>query len=150
MAGIIAAILVFDDSEANWPLWVLLLGIAGSLGFKAVTTLWPVFTRWSEEKRSRTWPTVPGVIDIAVVTKVVESAGRGGQIITYEALLTYTYHNPDLQTGDYNRTFGDEGEAKDWVDSCKGRTVTIHVDPADPAHSVLRTEDLESVVALSS
>jgi len=44
--------------------------------------------------------------------------------------------------GDYSRDFGNEDDAKAWANSYKGETVKAHVDPRDPARSVLRKEDL--------
>jgi Protein of unknown function (DUF3592) len=108
----------------------------------------PIFS--SVLKRSRNWPSVSGVIDIAAVAKEVEAGGRSGPIVSYLAMLTYSYRNPELQTGDYNRRFTYEGDAQEWADSFKGRTVTVHVDPRDPTCSVLRTEDLDAAISESS
>ena len=135
------------DSDAGFDhllIWLIVVGLALAASFKTVTQLWPVFVRWSNEKRSRDWPSLPGVIDIVAVAKEVESAGKGAVVIKYKALLTYSYHNPDLQTGDYNRSFGVEDDARDWVDSLKGCKVPVYVDPRDPTRSVLRSEDVDA------
>lgn len=97
-----------SDSEFDrWLIWAILLSTAFALLSKAATDLWPTVVRWSNEKRSRNWPSVPGVVDIAVVAKQEKPGGKGstGPIVTYLAMLTYSYHNPELQTGDYNREF---------------------------------------------
>jgi hypothetical protein len=133
-----------DTGFDHLLIWLIVVGLALSALFKTATELWPVLVRWSNEKRSRNWPSVPGVIDIVAVAKEVESAGKSGVVITYKALLTYSYHNPDLQTGDYDRSFGVEDDARDWVDSLKGCKVPVYVDPRDPRLSVLRSEDVEA------
>jgi hypothetical protein len=62
-------------------------------------------------------------------------------------LLTYVYRNPELQTGDYDKECYSEDEARAWAESVKGSTVMVHVDPKDPANSVLRAEDLENAIS---
>jgi hypothetical protein len=56
----------------------------------------------------------------------------------------YFFKNPVLQTGEYCRIFDadEEDDARAWADSYKGSTVTVHVDPHNPARSVLRKEEL--------
>ena len=60
----------------------------------------------------------------------------------YKATLTYIYELSGKQMGDYSRSFGNEDDAKAWANSYKGETVKVHIDPRDPANSVLREEDL--------
>jgi hypothetical protein len=60
----------------------------------------------------------------------------------YQATLTYIYHYPAQQMGDYSRDFGKKEDAEAWANSYKGETVKVHVDPRDPTRSVLREEDL--------
>jgi hypothetical protein len=67
-------------------------------------------------------------------------------IYEHKALLTYSYRNPELQSGDYSRSFGAEDDAKDWADTCKGLKVMVRVDPRDPARSVLRPEDIDAAL----
>jgi hypothetical protein len=125
-------------------IWAVLLGIAIATIVKFWSYMWPDLLRWWGEKTSRNWPSVAAVIDIVAVAKEVESGGKGSVIVTYMALLTYSYRNPDLQTGDYNRAFAYEDEAQEWTNSMKGRAVNIRVDPNDPARSILRTEDVNA------
>jgi|SRR6185437_1214618 len=100
---------------------------------------------WIERTRGRNWPTVSAVIDavcVSVVESKLPSSGAVSNWPHYLATLTYTYRNPEQQTGDYGRSFGNEDEAKAWANSYKGETVKVHVDPRDPTRSVLREEDL--------
>jgi hypothetical protein len=60
----------------------------------------------------------------------------------YKATLTYIYHYPEEQMGDYSRDFGDKEDAEAWANCYKGETVKVHVDPRDPTRSILREEDL--------
>ena len=123
-------------------LWAIPVGVVVAMFIRAAALPWPGLAQRSQDRRSRNWPTVSGIIDIAAVDEQVESGGRSGPIIYYLVMLTYSYRNPELQTGDYTRRFQYETDAQDWAASCKGRTVTVHVDPRDPAQSVLRKEDL--------
>ena len=124
--------------QAPWPVWVFAIAV-GIVAASASS--WQFFVQWLNGIRGRNWPTVSAVVDLVSVQKRVQSTGKG-DIVTYVALLTYVYHNPDLQTGDYDKSFDDEAEAQAWANSFKGTTVTVHVDPRDPGRSVLRMQDL--------
>lgn len=129
--------------SASWEFWVVI--VVGSI-IAASASSWQFWAQRMKGIQGRNWPTVSAVIDLASVQKRVESGGKGPPIITWVVLLTYAYKNPELQTGDYDREFGNEAEARDWADACKGLTVTVHVDPKDPANSVLRKEELDAAV----
>ena len=111
---------------------------------------WPDLVKWCKEKWARDWPMVPAVIDLVTTATWQEDtplAGGGvpsSPTYAHKALLTYSYRNPELQSGDYSRSFGTEDEAKDFADACKGLKVMVHVDPQDPARSVLRAEDIDA------
>ena len=133
-----------SSQSDTWMIWTVLLGIAIATAAKFCSDTWPDVLRWLQERKSQNWPLISGVIDIVAVAKEVEGGGKGPPIVTYMALLTYSYRNPDLQTGDYNRAFASEEEAREWTETMKGRTVNVHVDPRDPTRSVLRTEDINA------
>ena len=93
----------------------------------------------------RNWPTAPAIIDLVSVAFIKDNALSPKADLadfSYKATLTYSYNSPDQQIGEYSRTFSDEEEAQAWVNSYKGETVNVHVDPRDPTRSVLREEDL--------
>lgn len=91
----------------------------------------------------RNWPTVSAKIDVVSVSRQ-EEHHRTGAVTSYLATLTYFYRNPDLQTGDYCRIFGEyeEDAAQAWAANYKGSEVMVHVDPHDGSRSVLLDEDL--------
>jgi len=107
---------------------------------------WQLLDKWIERTRGRNWPTVSAVVDIVSVAFVPDDSllryGASTYTPYYLATLTYTYHNPEQQMGDYSRRFGNEDEANAWANSYKGETVKVHVDPNDPTRFVLREEDL--------
>ena len=117
---------------------------------------WPELVKWGQEKWARDWPMVPAVIDLATTATWEEEtplAGGGvpsGPTYAHKALLTYSYSNPEPQSGDYSRSFGTDGDAKDWADSCKGLKVIVRVDPRDPTRSVLRDEDIDAALSQTS
>ena len=130
-----------------WPVWLVIfvLVVIGS----TVSSWQFIAQRWAGY-RGRNWPAVSALVDLVSVQRREEYRSRGGPIITWVALLTYVYRNPDLQTGDYDRSFGNQDEANDWANALKGCTVTVHVDPKDPSHSVLRKADLDQAVSASA
>jgi hypothetical protein len=144
MIGSIAAIFARSNEGVSWP--VLLIALIAAVAF-ILASSWQFVVQWLNGIRGRDWPTVSAVIDLVSVQKRVQSVPRGKDIVTYVAMLTYAYRNPDLQTGDYDKPFYDEGEALAWANSYKGCTVMIHVDPRDSSRSVLRKEDLEGVTS---
>jgi hypothetical protein len=56
--------------------------------------------------------------------------------------LTYFYRTPELQMGEYERSFRTREEARRWVNQFKNRTVTVHVNPGDAGDSVMLASDL--------
>ena len=122
---------------------ILFLLVAG--GIMLVAICWDIVGAWIKRSRGRNWPTVSAVIDIVSVTFV-----EGNSISSLairdspycQATLTYIYHYPEEQMGDYSRSFGKKEDAEAWANSYKGETVKVHVDSRDPTRSVLREEDL--------
>jgi hypothetical protein len=104
-----------------------------------------IIGKWIERTRGRNWPTVSAIIDVVSVAFIEDDIPSPKADLDhpyYLATLTYFYNNPEQQMGDYSRRFGDKDEAQAWVNSYKGETVKVHVDPPDPTRSVLREEDL--------
>ncbi len=145
MFATFAAILAQSNlsRQAPWPVYVIIIAVSI---VAASASSWQFFVQWLNGVRGRNWPTVSAVIDLVSVQKREES-GRAGPIVTYVAMLTYVYHNPDLQTGDYDRSFNDREEAEAWASSFRGCTVMVHVHPRDPSRSALRAQDLDAAVS---
>jgi hypothetical protein len=122
---------------------ILFLLVAGTMILVAIC--WGAVEEWIERTRGRNWTTVSAVIDVVGVT-AVESKGISSAAVhywpTYLATLTYSYRNPEQQTGDYSREFAKKEDAEAWANSYKGSTVVVHVNPRDHTRSVLRKEDL--------
>jgi hypothetical protein len=100
---------------------------------------------WIERSRGRKWPEVSAVVDVVSVAFIEDDipspkADLDGSY--YKATLTYSYNKTGQQLGDYSRDFGNKEDAEAWANSYKGETVKVHVDPRDPARSVLRDKDL--------
>jgi len=122
---------------------ILFLLFAG--GVMLVGTCQEIVRRWIKRTHGRNWPTVSATVDIVSVAFIPDDTpGMKAypDLSYYQATLTYTYHNPEQQMGDYSRGFGDKDEAEAWANSYKGETVQVHVDPRDPTRSVQREEDL--------
>jgi hypothetical protein len=116
-------------------------------GVGVLVVIFRVIVReWIQRARCRDWPTVSAVIDIVSVAFIDDSPPLALKSTSYNpyyrATLTYIYHYPDEQMGDYSRDFGNKDDANSWANSYKGETVKVHVDPRDPTRSVLREEDL--------
>jgi len=84
------------------------------------------------------WPTVSATIEVpAVVQQVTPETSH-----QFVASLTYFYRNPELQMGEYRRSFATKEHAKQWAAQFKGRTVPVHVNPLDATESVLLQQDV--------
>ncbi|HEX4311929.1 MAG TPA: hypothetical protein VHZ25_18000 [Acidobacteriaceae bacterium] len=134
--------------NADVPWFVYLIGACVTV-VGATASSWQFIAQWLNGVRGRDWPTVSAVVDLVSVQERVESTGKG-DIMTWVASLTYVYRNPDLQTGDYDRSFLNQDDALAWANSLRGCTVMIHVDPRDPSRSALRKEDLDKAATPSS
>lgn len=148
----IATLLLSGGTKTDFfALWVFLAIVCIGLVQVGVNG-WPDWVKWWQEKWARDWPTVPAVIDLVTTASWAQDqplAGGGPPtptIYEHKALLTYSYRNPEPQSGDYSRSFGSEDDAKDWADSCKGLKVMVRVDPRNPARSVLRAEDIDAAL----
>ncbi|HVU45493.1 MAG TPA: DUF3592 domain-containing protein [Terracidiphilus sp.] len=111
--------------------------------FGAITLLIVSVTRRMRHfaKVRSSWNPVSAVIEVVFVTD--HSLGEKRPL--FLCRLTYFYRNPDLQTGDYTdhtRRFLSKGDASRWGAQFKGRTVTVRVNPASPADSILLQEDI--------
>ncbi len=119
------------------------LGFLALLAVSVVARYRRFFVQWLQGVRGRDWATVTALIDVVTVVPQYGQSRQGvTRVIGYLATLTYFYHNPELQMGEYSRMFDSEEEAKAWTASFKGKTVMVHVDPRDPSSSVLRMEEL--------
>ena len=138
-----ACVLMYAGSPLTRFEIVLILLFAGAV--MLVGICWQVLDNLRKRTKGRNWPTVSAVVDIVSVA-FIEDDTPGMRaypdLSCYKATLTYIYSNPDQQMGDYSRSFGNKEDAEAWANSYKGETVKVHVDPRDPARSVLREDDL--------
>jgi hypothetical protein len=152
LAQPIAVVLLSGGTKTDFFM-VFVLACIVLIGLVQVgVNVWPDLVKWWQEKWARDWPMVPAVIDLVTTATWEEEtplAGGGvpsGPTYAHKALLTYSYRNPEPQSGDYSRSFGSEDDAKDWAESCKGLKLMVRVDPRDPARSVLRAEDIDAAL----
>jgi hypothetical protein len=122
--------------------WIFFLFVPVAFVVVLTARYWRFVGQWFEGIRGRDWATISALIDVVSTVVQTEQGRYGERVIGYLATLTYFYHNPDLQMGEYSRMFDLESEAQAWAASYKGKTVMVHVDPRDPSRSVLRKEDL--------
>ena len=110
--------------------------------YRSIKTL---VRRWGTGS-ARDWPTIGAVIDVVSVAEEIRE-GRYGTVETtgYKATLTYFYRNPDLQMGEFSRSFPLEGAARQWAEKFKGKNIPVHVNPKDPGDSVLLKDDIEGL-----
>ncbi len=111
----------------------------------ALVILFVAALRWWKKRKARArlraalnWPTVTATIDVAAVLKNITPESKDRLAVS----LTYFYRNPELQMGEFKRPFATKEQAKQWAAQFKGRTVPVHVNPDDPADSVLLESDL--------
>jgi hypothetical protein len=86
------------------------------------------------ELRSRHWPVVEGRIESGDIRI---RRGRGGGITDAIAHLAYSYEVAGkYYAGNFERRFGTEEEAQDFVDFLKGQIIEVRYQPNDPTTSV--------------
>jgi Protein of unknown function (DUF3592) len=146
MTLLVACILLSGTFGPGTIFWFILIMLATVVAV-LVANCWVIVKERFERTRCRDWPTVPAVVDIVSVaycepSSLIPAIKSSSYNPYYQATLTYIYHYPDEQMGDYSRDFGSKENADAWANSYKGETVKVHVDPRDPTRSVLREEDL--------
>jgi hypothetical protein len=121
------------------PLVLVIAGLALWYAANYVNRLREKRLQRRRQREARNWPVVTATIDVAAVVQhyVSESKQR------YTAALNYFYRNPELQVGEYRRSFATKEQAKQWGALFKGRTVPVHINPRAPADSVLMDEDVD-------
>ena len=130
-----------DNSSGLIPATLLAVLMAGSIAAAIMTRYGKSFAQWMASVGGRNWSTITATITIVSVIQQPEQLAKG-DVLSFRATLTYFYRNPDLQTGDYYRVFDKEKDCEAWAESFKGRTILVHVDPRDPARSILRADEL--------
>jgi hypothetical protein len=140
-----ASIFVNGDGQDTRFWLILISSVAGAILLVAIC--WDIVGAWIKRVRGRTWPVVSAFVDIVSVAFMEDDSLIPAQKSSfdqpyYKATLTYVYRYPEEQMGDYSRNFMKKEDAEAWANSYKGETVKVHVDPSDPAHSILREEDL--------
>jgi len=119
-----------------------LLIVATPLAYRTTKT---AVRRWGTGP-ARAWPTISAVIEVVSVSQQIREGGYGSVETTgYLATLTYFYRNPDLQVGEYTRSFPLEAAAKRWAEGYKNRNILVHINPKDAGDSVLMKDDLEAL-----
>ena len=114
------------------------LAVAGIVVFAIVRHWWKIRRERARKKAALNWPTITATIEIPTVTTPLTPEAKGHNVAT----LTYFYRNPELQMGEYRRTFPSKERAKAWAAQFKGRTVPVHINPDDLTDSVLLDRDL--------
>jgi hypothetical protein len=123
-----------------WLYWPVIAAVCGV----AARQLRKVRRRTKKHTVARSvrgWQAAPAVIDVVSVSYHYDPDLKE----YYVAALTYFYRHPELETGDYVREFPLKASAKQWVEQFKGRQVMVHVNPKNPAESVLLDSDLEGL-----
>ena len=113
-----------------------LVAAAAIAVFVAVKRWWAKRTARQRLRAALNWPTVTATIEVPAV--VQQYAPEKAMIVALE----YFYRNPELQMGEYRRSFATKEQAKQWGAQFKGRTVPVHVNPDDATDSVLLDCDL--------
>jgi hypothetical protein len=113
-----------------------LLAAVAIVLFAAARHWWKKRQARERVRAALNWPTITATIEVPAVIQ---------QYVPEKAIvvaLEYFYRNPELQLGEYRRSFATKEQAKQWATQFKGRTVPVHVNPRDPADSVLLESDL--------
>jgi hypothetical protein len=136
-----------------WSHFVHALWLLVTNGFRDL--FWPTFFLvawivrrvqiWRYHRRSensRKWPAVTAKVEVVSAVPKFET----NQKAYYSGVLTYFYHHPELETGEFERPFMNQSEAREWAEGYKGRSVLIHVNPRDASESYLLQSELPEVI----
>lgn len=147
MKSAITTVTAFFRSGSGIP-WFIYLAVAVLIVGPIIAYSWRVMVQRVRGIEGRHWPTVPATIEDEFSIEQQSMPSRyGNQVWGYQVTLGYVYHNPEIQFGQYCCNFDSQDEALAWANSFRGCTVKVHVDPKDPAKSVLRKEDLDNAVS---
>jgi len=117
----------------------------------ALLTSLPHLWRWWKKRTALQWPTTPGRIESAEIpppAKVLGMTLTPAKNRVVKARLVYSYAPVGEQfRGKYERDFGREEEAQDFLRDLQGKAVEVHFDPRRPEKSVLSEPSLESLLA---
>ncbi len=130
-AGLVAgAAGIFDH-----PGIVVFAGIAIAV---AARHWWKMRQERQRKRAAVNWPTITATIEVPAVVQHVAAKDKHPNIVA----LQYFYRNPELQMGEFRRSFATKEQAKQWGAQFKGRTVPVHVNPNDPTDSELLESDI--------
>jgi hypothetical protein len=129
----------------NLP-WFDLAWIALGLALGFLKPVW----RWFQRQRASSWPTAAGEIRSASVSenkRFFHASAVGRRAETHTAQLNYSYSVAgNMYFGKYNRDFGTEEEARDFVRELKGKPVSVQFNPSRPSASTLSEPSIETLL----
>lgn len=132
----------------KWP-WFVYLWIAVALsGFAK-----PVW-RWFQRMRASEWPTTQGRIDFANVRSkrpfVVSTRPRGStKLFVGELDYSYAVQGQNFP-GRYEREFGFEAEAREFVRELQGKSVSVSYNPRNATKSTLTNDAVTTLHNMKS
>ncbi|HEY4356127.1 MAG TPA: hypothetical protein VGN16_10300 [Acidobacteriaceae bacterium] len=95
-------------------------------------------------QEAASWPTQSARVIWAQV--IQEKSSGEGSSRSWSVLVTYSYLAKEVEVGEYRHVFSDELDASAWSSSLHEKTLTVHVDPADPRRSVwMESAALENI-----
>ena len=129
---------------STWP-WFVYVWLA----FIAAGWIKPLL-RWVQRQQANNWPTVSGEIQSTSVSEAKQfflSTTPRGSSPTYVAELGYSYWVAgQVEAGFYNREFGTEKEADEFVRDLKGKSVLVHYNPNKPSKSTFSEASVETLL----
>jgi len=126
---LVLAALIRRADPPPWP-W-LVLGWLVILLARCAKPLW----RWFKRQRAQSWPTVQGRIES------VEVKGPARAELAYSYTVEGHYYS-----GYYQREFGTEEEAWDFVRDLRGRPAFVSYNPRQPAKSLLLEDAVSTLL----
>jgi len=132
-----------EGHVSRWPQDGVPLFVVAFIGI-AVGTIsrWKFVVQWVNGVRGKNWPTVSATVESVDVAQDSKRRGEGYQGRNYVGTITYIYRNPEIQSGEFARSFITEDDARAWAESYRDSKVTVRVNPRDPSQSIVREEDV--------
>jgi len=133
---------------STWP-WFIYVWFAFALsGFAK-----PVWS-WFQRMRAAEWPATQGRIDFVYVkskrSSIISSRPRGSTKL-FAGELDYSYSvEGQSYSGHYEREFGFEAEAQEFVRELQGKSVSVSYNPRNAAKSTLTNDAVTTLLNVKS
>jgi len=135
--------------QIRWSFWAVAIFVLGAWIFRN----WKRQATQRKARAAEDWPIADGVVQSIKVNSPADT--RRSAVQDSQAVFTYSYsvhqgNEVEYYSGNFSRSFSDEGEAWDWLRTLENKRIRVHVKPGRPSVSAVLEADLSVVSTLAS